>query len=819
MNNKKPHQTLRARRLVGTLALSLLSALAQAQLIDDVELRRVGDDALVSIRFVTPVQFQRSVNARSGDLGQVYYELLPTREALNLITAERRVTGGNGAPLLIVTDESAAGSSERSRKLVLRFFGETAFSARAGQGNRSIELLLRGKAALLERATPARAAAPAASAEPAAVPGLVLEELAPGAEARPIPALLQNYSVALRTRELDGRSISETVVSGFASRAEAEQMLQRLRARFPQARLDESAASAPSTASERVLPPPVAALGADAEARSTELLKQARALVEQGEHTAAIARLEEVLALPPHASSAEAQELVALARWRQGDPERARAEYELYLKLYPQGAGAARAREALLTLAPPAPETPAVGEEAGKPRVTTTLAGSLSSFYYGGQSKIRTQDFQDSPLSGLPELVSDATLSGTDQKQLISSVDINWRRRDEDSDLRLVLRDTYSADLLRSDKSKNKLSALYADYRLSKPGINLRVGRQSPTGGGVMGRFDGVQAGYRFLPKWRINAVAGQPSDKLLDTRRSFWGSSLESDDLGAGFSGSLYVIQQRIDGESDRRGIGSELRLLAGPVTAIGMLDYDPQLKGLNIGSLQATWQWEDNTIVNALFDRRSTPMLMLGNALFFQNPVLMVQARTLAELLQTQSLPLLRQQVHDTTAYSTQAMLSITRPVSAAWQLGADLRLTNVGALPPVADILPNGQPGTGNVWSTGLQLIGSNLYSARDTHVVLLTLLKGPSYRGTLLSYNNSSALAQAWLLEPSLRFYSQDDDNGTRSRRWAPGLRLSLRTTAKLVLESELSMEFSNTDGPNRHESSHRTFYYLGLRYDL
>lgn len=718
---------------LGALALALVSAGVRAQLVDDVELRREGDDAVVQVRFVTPVQFQRTLVARSGDLGQVYYELLPTRDTLNLITSERRIPGGAGTPLLILTDE-AAGGAERSRKLVLRFAGITNFVARAGAGNRSIELVLHGKgSSLVARAAPAPS--PAAPATP--LPG-------PSTEASSAPAL---------------------------ERAQA-------------------------------------------------LLAAARQAMEKGEHTDAITRLDELLALPPNASTQEAQELIALARWRQGDPERARAEYELYLKLYPQGAGAGRAREALLTLAPPAPSAQdAAAAQAAASTVSSTLSGSLSSFYYGGQSKIRTQDFQDSPLSGLPELVSDATLSGTDQKQLISSVDLNWRRRDADGDLRFVLRDTYSADLLRSAKSKNKLSALYVDYRLQSPGLNLRLGRQSPTGAGVMGRFDGVQGGWRFRPKWRLNAVLGQPSDSLLNSKRHFYGASIDADELAKGVGGSLYVIEQRIDGEIDRRGVGSELRVLAGGLSASAMLDYDTVLRGLNIGSLQGTWQSEDNLIVNALFDRRATPMLMLGNSLFFQNPVLAVQATRLQELLASQSLALLRQQVHDTTAYSTQAMLGVTKPINTNWQIGGDVRLTNIGALLPVPDILPAGQPGTGNIWSVGLQAIATNLYSARDTHVLLLTLLKAPTYNGKLLSYNNSSTLNSGWQLDPSIRFYVQDDNAGTHSRRWAPGLRLGYRATPKLVVESEFSLEFSKQTGLNRNESSRRDFWYIGLRYDL
>lgn len=780
---------------------------AQAQVLDEVELRRAGADAVLSIRFVTPVQLVRSVAARGGDVGLVYYDVLPTREALTLITSERRVPAGGGRQFT-VTDEGAGGA-ERSRKVVVRFPGATTYTVRNGSNNRVLELVLKGQGA-----TVGSAPAPLAPA-PAATWTLVLAALTPEAEAPLVPSLLQGLDVRVRQRREGAQTVRELVATGVPDAASAERLLAQLRDRFPQARAEAPSASVPAPNA-----PSTAALPPGTEADSDTRLAQARRLMDGGDHTAAIALLEAVLALPPHAQTAPAQALIGEARWRQGDPERARAEFELYLKLYPQGADAARAREALQTLAPAAPQDPSQGPAAA-PTVTTTLTGSLSSFYYGGQSKVRTLDFQDSPLSGLPELVSDATLSGTDQEQIISSVDVNWRRRDLGSDLRLVFRDTYSRDLLRPSRNKNKLSAMYADYKSLTQGYSVRLGRQTPTGGGVMGRFDGVQLGYRFSPKskWRFAAVAGEPTDRLLDASRRFWGVSVEADELLRGFGGTLYTLQQKIDGEVDRRAIGTELRLLAGPVSAIGSFDYDTTLRGTNIASVQATWQWQDNTVVNVLYDRRATPMLMLGNSLFFQNPVILTQARTLRELLLTQNLAALRTQVRDTTAFSTQAMVSITRPLTPSWQLGGDIRLTNVGALLPVPDILPQGQPGTGNVWSAGAQLIGTNLYSARDTHVLLLTLLKGPTYRGQLWSYNNSTALGEGWQLEPSLRFYLQTDDTGLKSRRWSPGLRVSKRLLKQFVLETEFSTEFSRTTGPNRHESSSRSFYYFGGRYEL
>lgn len=833
---------------LGVLAPAFVCAAVQAQLIDDVELRRVANDAVVQIRFVTPIQYLRTVTTRGGDLAQVYYDILPTPDTVRLITSERRIPPGAAAPLLVLTDETA-GPAERSRKLVLRFASGTQFVARA-RGNQVIELLVRGKGAIVGSAATTSPAPVAPDLSAGGQFSIVLQRVENQSETGRIrvPSVVQDYPVSVRTRVIGGKTVYETVLSGIGSREEAIALLPALLPSFPNATVQEppsrvaareaapvAAAPAAAAAAPPAAPaiaarppaqpaPPLTAAPASApaepavQARADELMVQARAAMAQSDYALAIGKLEEVLGLPPNRASQEAQELIATARWREGDPARARAEFELYLKLYPTGPGADRAREALLTLAPT--PVPSAAVESGKPpAVTTSLSGSVSSFYYGGQSKVRTQEFQDSPLSGLPELVSDATLASTDQKQVLSSVDMNWRRKDADSDLRLVLRDTHTADLLRSDRTRNKLSALYVDYRLQSQGLSVRAGRQSPLGAGVMSRFDGIQVGYRLAPKWRVNAVAGEPSDSLLDSKRYFYGTSLDADAITANFGGSVYVIEQRIDSQVDRRAFGSELRFQSGGLSASSLLDYDLVLRGMNIATLQGTWQAPDNTVVNAMYDRRATPMLSLGNALFLQNPVLLAQATRIQDLLANQSLDLLRQQVRNTTAFSTQAMLGLTRPVTPNWQVGGDVRLTNIGELPPVADILPNGQPGTGNIWSVSGQVIGTNLYSPRDTHVLVLNLLKAPTYRGRLLTYNNSSTLTTAWQLEPSLRYYHQKDTSNIATNRWAPGLRVTYRPMPKLAVESEVSLEFSTVTGLTRNESSRRTFYYTGLRYDL
>jgi len=126
---------------------------------------------------------------------------------------------------------------------------------------------------------------------------------------------------------------------------------------------------------------------------------------------------------------------------------------------------------------------------------------------------------------------------------------------------------------------------------------------------------------------------------------------------------------------------------------------------------------------------------------------------------------------------------------------------------------------QESTGNLWGLGGQLIGSNLFSEADTHVFLASALKGPTYNGILLSYNNMTAVGEGWRLEPSLRFYSQSDNGGIETQRLTPGMRVSYKFKQQASVESELSWEKSKRTGPLINESSDRLFYYLGARYDF
>ena len=805
-------------RVSPAVLMACAAPLAHAQLLDSVEIRRDGRDAVAAIRFVTPVQMQRTVVSRSSDLVQISYLLLPTSDTLRPLPGERRLAGGGALPQLAISEESEGTGSPNRRKLVVRFSAPTRFTVRPGRDRNSIDVVMPGLGDAVSLVPPK-------PATPAAPPGRyavnVYRTTRPGdGPTASIPSAFQDNVVFTTRHVVDGQVFYETNVGYFRTEAEAQHALALLRPLFPGANIVDlqPAAAVVQPAQPAQAPQPAASGAAETDAQAAALLAQAQADFDGGNAPAAIPLLNQLLNLPPNASTRRAQLLVGEARLRAGDMEGARREFELFVKLYPEGADSTQARARLAAL-PPAEAKVAPAREPRKIEPVTTTNGSVSLFYFGGRSKIRTQEFDDSPLGGAAALLSDATLSSTDLKQAQTSVDLNWRHRDAERDQRFVVRDSYTADMMPNRPDKNRLSALYYEQRVTTTGTGLRIGRQSPTGYGVLYRFDGVQGSVGIAPKWKVNGVWGMPSDKLLDTHRVFYGLSLEAEALTPELSGNVYAIQQTIDGFVDRRAVGTELRYFKGGLSVTGQLDYDVALGGLNIATVQGTWQLPDTTVYNALFDRRTVPLRTLGNMLFFQDPGLGFQPRNMRDLVAATSLAVLRQRANGITPMQTQATFGFTRPIAHNWQGGADVRYTKVDAIPAVPVILPDGQPGTGNLWGAGLQLIGSNLFSVRDTHVFNATWLTGPTYHGTLFSYNNLTSLNGQWQLEPALRYYTQTDNTGTHLERWTPTMRALYRMQRQFTLEAELTYEMSRSSGTLRSEDANRLFFYFGGRYDF
>ena len=596
---------------------------------------------------------------------------------------------------------------------------------------------------------------------------------------------------------------------------------------IPAPKLDTQVATKPEVTGEvkpeqpAALPPPGVPSAventttAEIQKKSTDLLAQARAALDAGNSELAIDVLNQLLNLPPSSASREAQELIGIARERRGELAKARVEYELFLKLYPDGADAKRVKQRLAALnAQPAAKTtapemaPAIAEA---PKAPVKLVwGSVSQYYYGGQSQSQTDVTTVTPATNATT-IDTLSLSTTDQSALVTNIDLNARYTSSDWDDRLVLRDTQTSSFLKEQPNRNRLVSLYAEVKNQPRQLFGRFGRQSATSGGVLGRFDGAQVGYGFSPRFRINAVAGTPAEGLVDLKPVFYGLSLDAENLADHWSGTFYGVQQRVVGVTDRTALGSELRYFDAQRSAFSLIDYDVTFRAINIGMLQGTWQLPSGIAFNLLADYRRSPSLQITNALFTGSSL------TLRELLETFGESTVRTQAKDITPISKVVYLGVTYPLSPAWQVGADVRVSSLTGTPEIG-LLP-ANPSTGNVQTYSAQLIGSGLLARNDVMVLNGSYLTGQLNKGLSLGLTERIQFAEKWIFEPSLRYFRQKDNNDVTLTRTTPGFKLSYRLFERVQLESEVTFEKSRTVSPTIDDETTRRFFFVGYRWDF
>jgi len=555
-----------------------------------------------------------------------------------------------------------------------------------------------------------------------------------------------------------------------------------------------------------------AALTAD-EAAIAETNKQARELLVQGREalaakkdTAAVDALNKLLLLPPNDFTQDAQEWVGVARERAGQFDKAKTEYDLYLRLYPDGDGAARVAQRLAGLGQVA--APAVVAEKGeeKKKAARWMSfGSVSSRYYFGNTKIdSTSTFNNATTT--------SSLSMTDQSMLISTVDASERYVSDEYDARIVFRDANTKNFLSSQPSLNRVNAAYGEIKSRTQDYLVRVGRQSSSGGGVMGRFDGMSASYGDAQELRVNGVVGSLADYSIGkaTKPFFFGAGY---DFGPY---SIYAINQSADGVLDRRAVGAQWRYFDNKTTAFALLDYDTYFKALNAAQFMGTIG-VSGVNLNFMVDRRKAPSLSIRNALNGAS------TSSINALLQTMSASSLKDLALARTATSTMAQAGVSIPFMQKWQIGGDLRLSNTTGLAASGTHALEGilaaTPGRGLERGVSGNIIGSNLYKDGDIWSANTSFTTGNLVSGRSVFFYNHLPFKSNWMMHTSLQLYTQTDQFGGTTKRTSPMVRGSYRIRDMITFDADVGYESANYNGPNQTVKTTRFFYSVGLRGDF
>lgn len=813
-------------RLLLVSAAMVLVMPAQAQLLEDLAVLPQGNDTIARIGFSGTVRFIQQSPTTPAELYRISFELVSAEESvLNQAIGETREYAGSAAvPAFKLSYAINAG--RRMKQLTLQLPRKMAVRVRQGPSSRAIDIVFVGLRSTDVSAAPSKPIAPISDKRFA-----VLLQRVPANESDkllPIPQRFQNLETLSTNTVVGGVPMLEISLGYFATEAEAEAVRKAAAERFPQAstvdlaqRKQEvlastaaaqtqvptaAAAQAPAPAAA---PAPVITATPEIEKRAAELMAAGRESLTAQKFEPAINSFNQLLLLPPNSQSRDAQELIGVAWERANAPARAKTEYELYLKLFPEGEGAQRVAQRLANLdlgqAAPAPGLRPSGQ--GTPAAEpSTYSGSIAQYYFGG--KARSQS-----LVNLAAGIDQTTLSKTTESAIVTSVDLGARFTSPESETRVVLRGTGATNLQTSSRNPSLLNAAYVDHKRLGSGLAVRLGRQSAISGGLLGLFDGVSMTYPVTQSVKVDLMGGVPANSLVSSpSERLLAAVVEADGILERWGGNVYIIDQTSEGITNRRAIGSEVRYADDTVSMYSLVDYDTVFRGLNAVSVQGTFQAPGQTNVTLLLDARKAPSLQLTNALISSG------AASLKTLLQTMSLDDVILAARSTSATAKQALLSVSRPLTERWQLGMDLRYSEIGPLPAVG--IFEATPATGAQYGLSALLTGSNLYSTRDINTINLSYLTTPLFKGTQISYSNLTGLrGDVITVEPSLRFYTQNDTQGIKTQRFTPGLRLSYKYSQRASLLGETIVERSKTDGPLNHDSSTSVFFYLGYRYEL
>jgi hypothetical protein len=609
--------------------------------------------------------------------------------------------------------------------------------------------------------------------------------------------------------------VSETVVDEqrwyrlragpFVNEAAAKQALANSRGEFPKAWV---AISDDDTLNEIGTPSGVATVRSTAPQVNASMtpdeIKQTRAQAKDAfrhkNYATAIPLLTQLTQQPEFPQRAEAQEMLALARERSGQVAHAKAEYEDYLQRYPTGDGSTRVRKRLQTLA--------WATRPGRGGSTGGDGDESPWRVYGGFSQTYRQD-QSHIESGL------ASSDLTTQNALLTDVSLVARRHGERFDFTTRASAGYGYDMLADGPgSQSRVTLLFAEFADRIAGWYARLGRQSGGSAGLMGTFDGMQAGYQLWPRLRVNGFFGYPVDSTRegpDSERKFVGVSADIGTLANAWDLSFYAVDQQYSGVTDRQAVGTEVRYFRPGITVVGLADFDVHYSTLNTMLLLGTFALPARWTLNLNLDHRKSPGLATRNAMIGQ-PV-----RRFDELFGLYTPQQIEQFALDRTAESKMYSAGVSRPFGERWQWSLDASAMTLGSTRESGGVAATPSSGTDTAVST--QVLGYGLFGRGDVTSLGMQYQTGESAQMLSLGVGTQLPIGERWRVGPRLRLDQRklDIDRST-SLTYSPALRAEMRGK-HLTFEVEGGAEIGSRDMGTISEDATRYYFSLGYRYDF
>ncbi|GEM_PF-1769227 len=605
---------------------------------------------------------------------------------------------------------------------------------------------------------------------------------------------------------------------------------------------------------------------------AARLFSDARAAVTAAEYDRAVQILTKLLAMPANPYSADAQETLGIVRERNGQLAHAKAEYEIYLQTYPNGAGAERVKQRLAAIETAAAARPGGLRPAGAgqtdlaattdgadvdpgearitsiprknetfppllPQPSTGLRGAIARI---GETVFRTNEtpqekaerrlreraadppritvslyyYLNQSSTLITELEDHTTESDTEiqQNSAVLSVNVSdsFYRGNQLYSYRFS--GDYSEDFTDSSKSRLNLSRFYGEWSMGTNGPSIALGRQSWSDDASLGRYDGVRVRYTISDNVRLSGVFGLSVNRKSDPMFS-------GDDRVLGITGDLltlgektelsgYFLKEFSGAFTDRLVAGVEASFSTESNSGRGLIEYDLSLE--SVSTARASWshRFEDRSSFTVTAEYDHSPNLALNAALVGQS------VTTLQELNGIYTLAEIRGLARDRSAETYALSASWQKPLSEKWQLSVDGSAYYTGASPASGFVPAVEAPG----WSYNVsaQLVGTGVFVDDDVFSISARAADDVSSQLIMLDgywrYNVSDKLR----IKPRLKIAHRTFADGTGSENFAiPSITLNYDFNVNNSFEVELGTRLSNRETPGISEETNDTFLTLGF----
>jgi hypothetical protein len=765
-----------------------------------------GRDGKLNIQFYTPMGYVSHFPENKGDKIKISLkELLPSTQRDRLFSEKLRVeqlidSKNNINPVLEINFEKTRPGLQAG-VLTIELNRPVEFNIKMSRDRKSLTVTLKN---IRTDVTPDTDKTDSSSGLPIYILNLKTSSKPIDPENQPALVKFNNYDVYVTQTARQWETSHNLHLGYFYSPSAAKANLDRLKPFYPQGWVGKIQPERRKTAETWFFDQKINRLKKEKKAAKPQkldiLMERARQAMIDKNYSQAIRIFTKIQQLGGGEYKKESKELLGLARERNGQVAHAKAEYQEYLKLYPEGEDAERVRQRLLGLltarSRPKQKLEKIGVKPAEPE--WDLFGSFRQFY-------RNQ-----------KVSSDVLASQTTDSSLQTDLVFTGRKRGFEYNQRFDFVANNRLDFLSdTDKSDSRVQTLY--YEISKKDDNhaARIGRQTHHSDGVFGRFDGFILNKRLGTSHRINFLAGYPVDistyDAVNTDRQFFSLSYDIESLLMDADFKFYFIDQSNNSLTDRQAVGTQIQYFDDYKSFFTSLDYDTFYQELNQATFLGTWRNKQNSSINLIANYRKAPLLSTNNALIGQ-PV-----ETIEELQQLFSDDEIYQLARDRTADYTSLTIAASTFLTKRYQLNGDITVSETEATASSGGVEAIPATGVEAVYNTTLVI--NNFFTDNDITIFGARYMDLSTTSIAQLNFSTNFNLSKAWRLNPRLVIDSRDNINGTSRTTLKPRILVNYRPARSFKLELDMGYETAETEGAGTTLNDEIFYAYFGYIYDF